>query len=413
MNDPNYSWPSWKFGMKRDDLFTTLQDQYNTVSSSIQDPEAFHHDVFEITNEARTLDEFHRLMTHRRQQRLRELNGSLESAAVEIIANPKLVGTEQWSFALQLFRTRSLDSLVRYFSSYLPEGYLDHDHFHDASSVASTNDDRCSVHSESTDPSSVGDVDGPSLFDDRDEKPSRKRHTLRVDTSSKNGGVGYDVPLSPHSFTSHADTSVSSPSASETQNGDYPSPTRSMSFSGSESDRFGRDARHLIDEDQGSQTGIDDTLAISISEIADTLATRSVAEETHSSLVELAEHVFEDDFGEDYFEATQLPDDLFDPVMDSVETETPTPKPAPTAEATAYIDCQPLPSSKPLLHPRLSTEGSPNCKTNRHCARRSGSPAMGIRRSPEEAFSRISKPLPDPIRTRKGHLDQGRRRGLD
>ncbi|KAK2071038.1 hypothetical protein P8C59_005493 [Phyllachora maydis] len=37
------------FGMKRDDLYGKLQDQYNTLKSSIQDPEAFHHDVFEIS----------------------------------------------------------------------------------------------------------------------------------------------------------------------------------------------------------------------------------------------------------------------------------------------------------------------------------------------------------------------------
>jgi len=30
--------------MKRGDLFTKLHDQYNTYSSPIQDPDAFHHD---------------------------------------------------------------------------------------------------------------------------------------------------------------------------------------------------------------------------------------------------------------------------------------------------------------------------------------------------------------------------------
>ncbi|CRK27869.1 hypothetical protein BN1723_018320, partial [Verticillium longisporum] len=111
MDDPGYAWPAWKFGMKRADLFTKLHDQYNTFPSSIQDPEAFHHDVFEISSDSRTEDEFHRRMAERRVQRLRELDDSLELAGVEIIANPKLIGTEQWSFAVQLFRTRSLDSL--------------------------------------------------------------------------------------------------------------------------------------------------------------------------------------------------------------------------------------------------------------------------------------------------------------
>ncbi|KAK7967060.1 uncharacterized protein PG986_001337 [Apiospora aurea] len=119
----SWSWPAWKFGMKRDDLFTKLHDQYNTFQSTIQDPEAFHHDVFEISNSAATADEFHRLLADRREQRLRELNDCLESASFEIVGNPNLIGTDQWQYAVQLFRTKSLDSLVRYFSSYLPDGH--------------------------------------------------------------------------------------------------------------------------------------------------------------------------------------------------------------------------------------------------------------------------------------------------
>jgi len=114
-------WPAWKFGMKREDLFTKLHDRYNTIPSSIQDPEAFHHDVYEISAEADSPAEFHRLLADRKALRLRELNQSLESAAVEIIANPDLIGTDQWQHAIQLFRTRSLDSIVRYYSSYLPD----------------------------------------------------------------------------------------------------------------------------------------------------------------------------------------------------------------------------------------------------------------------------------------------------
>src|SRR4051812_23220799 len=110
LGDPCWSWPHWKFGLRRDDLFTKLHDQYNTVPSAIQDPEAFHHDVYEISNEASSTDDFHRLLQDRKEQRLRELNDSLESAAFEIIGNPDLVGTEQWQHALQLFRTKSLDS---------------------------------------------------------------------------------------------------------------------------------------------------------------------------------------------------------------------------------------------------------------------------------------------------------------
>ena len=69
MDDPGWSWPAWKFGMKRDDLFSKLHGEYNTVLSAIQDPEAFHHDVWEISRDATTTDEFHRLMASRQRRR--------------------------------------------------------------------------------------------------------------------------------------------------------------------------------------------------------------------------------------------------------------------------------------------------------------------------------------------------------
>ena len=123
MDDPGLAWPAWKFGMKRDAIYTTLHDRYNTFQSTIQDPDAFQHDVHEIASEAASTAEFHHLLGQRRELRLNELNDSLESASYEIIANPMLVGTKQWEHALQLFRTRSLDSLVRYFASYLPSDH--------------------------------------------------------------------------------------------------------------------------------------------------------------------------------------------------------------------------------------------------------------------------------------------------
>lgn len=148
--------------MKRDDLFTTLHDQYNTFSYTLQDPEAFHHDVYEISRDADTVDEFHRMMADRRQMRLRELNESLETLAVEIIANPKLMATEQWTHALQLFRTKSFDSIVRYFASYIPDDYLDHHDTHSTSS-SSTFSESDTI---STAASCVDDVPSPFTDDE-------------------------------------------------------------------------------------------------------------------------------------------------------------------------------------------------------------------------------------------------------
>ncbi|ROV95876.1 hypothetical protein VSDG_05194 [Cytospora chrysosperma] len=156
MDEPCLAWPFWKFGLKGDDLNTTLHDRFNTVPSAIQDPEAFHHDVYELSTQACTLDEFERLMEERKQLRLKELNGMLENASFEIVGNPSLIGTEQWQYALQLFRTKSLDSLVRYFSSYLPQ---DHPWHHDFDSAASSN--------HGYDP--ILDCDGPIMFDEPEE----------------------------------------------------------------------------------------------------------------------------------------------------------------------------------------------------------------------------------------------------
>jgi hypothetical protein len=126
MDDPLWTWPAWKFGMKQEDLFTKLHDQYNTYTIPIQDAEAFYCDIAEISYEAQSTAEFHHLASHRRQQRLSELNKSLESASLEIIGNPKLIKMPQWEHAVRLFQTNSLDSLVRYFASYLPTDHIWH-----------------------------------------------------------------------------------------------------------------------------------------------------------------------------------------------------------------------------------------------------------------------------------------------
>ncbi|KAH6866183.1 hypothetical protein B0T10DRAFT_502750 [Thelonectria olida] len=140
MDDPSCAWPAWKFDMKREDLFTKLHVQYNTYPSPIQDPDAFHHDIFEISHKADSAAEFHHLARDRKQQRLRELNDALESASFEIIANPRLISTPQWQHAVQLFRTKSLDSLVRYFASYLPTDHLWHPLCHASAPITSNNE---------------------------------------------------------------------------------------------------------------------------------------------------------------------------------------------------------------------------------------------------------------------------------
>lgn len=160
-------WPYWKFGLKQNDLHESLHIKYNTIPSAIQDPEAFHHDVYELSTHANSLAEFECLMEERKTLRLKELDSMLEDASFQIVGCPNLIGTEQWSLAVQLFRTRSLDSLVRYFASYLPDEHPWHRDFD--SCMNSTDSDAAS-------PISYGDYDGPVLFDEPEDDEAFYTH---------------------------------------------------------------------------------------------------------------------------------------------------------------------------------------------------------------------------------------------
>ncbi|KAM0284295.1 hypothetical protein ACHAQH_002089 [Verticillium albo-atrum] len=400
MDDPGYSWPAWKFGMKRADLFTKLHDQYNTFPSSIQDPEAFHHDVFELSNDSRTEDEFHRRMAERRVQRLRELDDSLELAGVEIIANPKLIGTEQWSFAVQLFRTRSLDSLVRYFSSYLPEGYLDRHVFHDTASIASSFDQYSVA---STNPSSVDDdaESGPSFFPDDDDKRFMTREPFCINSMANDA----DLPPSPRSMTTQDDSSPSSPN--DLHDHDFTldrlTPARSLSFSGSESDAFRLHLHDDHEDEETSQSDDPDSLATSVSDLVEGHVSHDDLETYTSKMNHVVDDLYDD---EDF--AAQRPTDMFDTVVDSIEWETPTPKQEPPS--TSYLDLKQIPTLRhiPSTTHHTRRDNSPTPRTYRSSSPYRSS-SKTVRRTPDEASSRISKPLPDTSRTRA----KGRRRGLD
>jgi hypothetical protein len=397
MDDPGWSWPAWKFGMKRDDLFTTLHDQYNTFSFNIQDPEAFHHDVYEISRDADTPDEFHRLMADRRRQRLSELHESLESLAVEIIANPKLMDSEHWQYALQLFRTRSFDSIVRYFASYLPENYLDQHDNHDAISISSSFSETNSVKTESTTASSIDDASITSFFAD---DIVMTKEPLSIHTKIPSSHI-IDAPLSPPQ-SEVADTpeesAASSPAADLEPHG-YSSnpPSRSMSFSGSESGPFVPDLTrsHVHDDDETSQSDDCDSAVTLMSDCAES---PSPLDETNDE-----EHYHggvEEDL-EDDIPAAQFPEDAFDAFDftsdDTLSSDTPTPRQE--SIASCYIEYKSTVSRRfPSPHRR-----SPSPSPKHHFPyRREATSFKDNRRSPEEAISKIQKPTTDAIRRRTG-----------
>ncbi|OAA81305.1 hypothetical protein LEL_00850 [Akanthomyces lecanii RCEF 1005] len=383
MDEPGWAWPAWKFNMKRDDLFTSLHDKYNTITFSLQDSEAFHHDVLELSNQADTADEFHQLLAERKSQRTKEINDCFESLAVEIIANPMLMGTEQWQHALQLFRTKSYDSIVRYFASYIPEELIDEQQCSSPASEMSFSENPSTY---TTEPK-ITDVEDMSQFLDEDDFFPNGPVTA-IDSC-----VDAQAPLSPpHSEAAPSD---------ESDIGSYPSSgrsSRSASFSASESGRLSGLLRDLAkdDDDTASQSDSGETVLTSVCDSVETVSSIDSSEhynDAHS--MPMTPHDDED------WDINNLPiqyseDELDDTLTyDTLDSETATPKPLPE-NATNYLE-----------HPRKATA------IRALSIRRSQSPKSYIRnrtsttlsransrRSPEEVFSKIQKSPAEAARRR-------------
>jgi len=336
-------WQAWKFGMKREDLYTKLQDQYNTVTLSIQDPDAFHHDVCEISKTATDLTEFHRLLEERKQLRLDQLNESLQSASVEIIANPALIGTDQWQHAIQLFRTRSFDSLVRYFSSYLPEEW---------------------------NPVSA-DHSNKLFFEEMDEPVSITHEPFSfISGTSMNLIQMNHLPPSPRSLTMCSDSSKAS------------TPSRTLSFSEPESDIMARSATLGQDyDDETSQWDDPDTPTTPISEISDMNPSEYAADEKK----------YDDSHGT-YQQTTSLSPYQEDRLQDA---STPTPR---------EVGIEVYSSDEVSTHSASTLTRSPSKYTPLEQGVRETSPGLirARRRSPE--IGRIQKPSANTMRTRPRNI---------
>ncbi|KAI1163226.1 hypothetical protein F5B18DRAFT_672366 [Nemania serpens] len=347
--DDGCSWQAWKFGMKREDLYTKLQDQYNTVTLSIQDPDAFHHDVCEISKTAVDLDEFHRMLKQRKELRLDQLNECLQSASVEIIANPKLIGTDQWQHAIQLFRTRSFDSLVRYFSSYLPED-------HQWNALA---------HDDTTMP----------FFDEVDDHTPFMTHEPLsfISAASANMIRTSHLPPSPRSLTMCSDSSSAS------------TPARTLSFSEPESDVMllstTLNGEYRCETPQWDGP---DTPTTPISEISDVDLLEYSAKDNHHK-----EHSTHEKHDQPASLSLECTDD------DTQESETPTPR---EVAADSYLsrETSTKSASRSMAIPCKYTQ------LERRIREASPGPLRARRRSPE--IGRIQKPAPDSTRARPRSL---------
>lgn len=386
MDDPGLRWPYWKFGLKRDDLLTKLHDKYNTTVQYISDPVAFQHDVFEISHEASDADEFHSLMAARKEYRLKELNKSLESASFEIIANPALIGTDQWQHAVQLFRTRSLDSLVRYFASYLPE---DHPwHQSDDSSASSLSGDY-----ESLDDDSTSHSENTMFFDDE------------FDTKYGPYDDPFEVDEQQHSISATRPISVSSKSGHVTTTDTYSfdfalTPARTLSFSESEPDMFPlKDSCPSLHDDSASQT--------SASSVSDTSETQHQKEFLAEHDVNIIRHEAE------YYSPQPLTLSKPDPLEDS---PTPTPKPRAEAGECFFMQAKPSPSPASSRIPGRREPSTFRTQILSHAATASLGPAAKTtvaivsRRQMEQQYSQSQ--TPSPARShRRDHSPIGKGRG--
>lgn len=340
--------------MKREDLTTKLQDQYNTLSFSIQDPEAFHHDVYEISNIANNSSQFHRLMSDRKEQRLRELNDGLESASLEIIANPSLIGTQQWQHAVQLFRTKSLDSLVRYFSSYLPESHPWY---------------RCAENWTQDQPLPT--------FTDMEDGCAVTDEPLPISASIKED----HLPLSPRSLTMCSDgSSVVDDFAHQAYEINTLTPARTLSFSEPETDMMVLSGTLSGDfDDETSQFDDPDTPTTSVSDLSET---RSLPE-SHDAGDELRDEAIAS------IDAQGAED------ADAADSETPTPRNE--APSDSYLTQRSTAKDGPSSP--LYTHVLQEYVRSSRRSRGDGTPGVAARRKSPD-IGRVQKPPSGPIRQR-------------
>lgn len=122
LEHPDHWWPAWKFGMKLDDLFTTLPREFNSIALPILDTDAFSRDISEISCIAQDRQEFVRLLAERRDSRQEELWKIWLYTFRRIASSPRLIdeSSGNWDDAMHIYHSKSFDSYVRYFAGFLP-----------------------------------------------------------------------------------------------------------------------------------------------------------------------------------------------------------------------------------------------------------------------------------------------------
>lgn len=126
---PDYwHWDAWKVGMDVEDLFGDLHLRFNTFSGNIQSKQTFYCDVWELARKAPNRDKFEEMLADRRALRLKELRASLAQITSYLYRHPHLIPNSKtvssdsnYYNTMDVLRSRSLDSIVKYFGAMIPE----------------------------------------------------------------------------------------------------------------------------------------------------------------------------------------------------------------------------------------------------------------------------------------------------
>lgn len=283
-------------------------------------------------------------MEERKTLRLKELNSMLEDASFQIVGCPRLIGTDQWPLAVQLFRTRSLDSLVRYFASYLPD---EHPWYRDSDSIGSGATSPAS-------PIEYADYDGPILFDEPEEDETF--YTNEPSESFSTCGTAVDM-------TDLADQPTRSNTIQSVDSGVSVTGRKEQKLACS-SHRFSRslslsepDSAHMAGNLMGSVPTLHDDEDTSQSEDSETPST-SISDVSGGN---------EESEGKDALMTTVVTDEDADGFlsishvqlesMDIIDSDSPTPK--------AAAALSPAASATPLFETRLSPLRTRSLSSNR------------------------------------------------
>ncbi|KAI0402890.1 hypothetical protein F4802DRAFT_617311 [Xylaria palmicola] len=119
--DDEWDWPCWKFGMGLNELFTTLHNQFNSWPAPIQDFKAFHSDVSEMLNTARTKEELFRALKAWGKKQSEEMARAGNDITLHLTAGRSMLPEEQWGYATRFFRTKSLDAMLLFLYTLLTD----------------------------------------------------------------------------------------------------------------------------------------------------------------------------------------------------------------------------------------------------------------------------------------------------